>query len=164
MPGKICCGVGPPLPSALTRLLTSSHKRLAPFLTPSSPASSCSSFPPCQAHACAAIVNFSEGVEADVLPPYLDGLIQKLLTLLQHGARLVQEGALTALASVADSSQVRGDGWVALQCCNGMGGGLAGGRARRSLQGLRASASAFSVSNGADERYSPAISAALGPC
>eukprot|EP00198_Chlamydomonas_reinhardtii_P003408 XP_001692744.1 importin beta [Chlamydomonas reinhardtii] len=62
--------------------------------------------PRVQAHACAAIVNFSEGVEADVLPPYLDGLIQKLLTLLQHGARLVQEGALTALASVADSSQV----------------------------------------------------------
>ncbi|KAG2431232.1 hypothetical protein HXX76_009760 [Chlamydomonas incerta] len=61
--------------------------------------------PRVQAHACAAIVNFSEGVEADVLPPYLDALIQKLLTLLQHGARLVQEGALTALASVADSSQ-----------------------------------------------------------
>ncbi len=63
-----------------------------------------------QAHACAAIVNFSEGVEAEVLPPYLDPLIVKLLNLLQHGARLVQEGALTALASVADSSQVRQPG------------------------------------------------------
>ncbi|PNH09582.1 Importin-5 [Tetrabaena socialis] len=61
--------------------------------------------PRVQAHACAAIVNFSEGVETEVLPPYLDSLILKLLNLLQHGARLVQEGALTALASVADSSQ-----------------------------------------------------------
>ncbi|GLI67663.1 hypothetical protein VaNZ11_011915 [Volvox africanus] len=61
--------------------------------------------PRVQAHACAAIVNFSEGVETDVLPPYLDTLILKLLNLLQHGAKLVQEGALTALASVADSSQ-----------------------------------------------------------
>ncbi|KAG2489783.1 hypothetical protein HYH03_011733 [Edaphochlamys debaryana] len=61
--------------------------------------------PRVQAHACAAIVNFSEGVETDVLPPYLDPLILKLLNLLQNGARLVQEGALTALASVADSSQ-----------------------------------------------------------
>lgn len=52
-------------------------------------------------------MNFSEGVENDVLPPYLDELILKLLNLLQRGARLVQEGALTALASVADSSQVR---------------------------------------------------------
>ncbi|GLC61179.1 hypothetical protein PLESTB_001728100 [Pleodorina starrii] len=63
------------------------------------------SSPRVQAHACAAIVNFSEGVESDVLPPYLDTLILKLLNLLQNGARLVQEGALTALASVADSSQ-----------------------------------------------------------
>ncbi|GFR44315.1 hypothetical protein Agub_g5527 [Astrephomene gubernaculifera] len=63
------------------------------------------SSPRVQAHACAAIVNFSEGVESEVLPPYLDSLILKLLNLLQHGAKLVQEGALTALASVADSSQ-----------------------------------------------------------
>uniref|UniRef100_A0A7S0VCH6 TOG domain-containing protein n=1 Tax=Polytomella parva TaxID=51329 RepID=A0A7S0VCH6_9CHLO len=61
--------------------------------------------PRVQAHACAAVVNFSESVEGDVLPLYLDTLIQKLLILLQHGQKIVQEGALTALASVADSSQ-----------------------------------------------------------
>ncbi|GBG66984.1 hypothetical protein CBR_g74670 [Chara braunii] len=58
-----------------------------------------------QAHAAAAIVNFSEGCKADVLTPYLDGVIGKLIVLLEKGTRMVQEGALTALASVADCSQ-----------------------------------------------------------
>ncbi|RZC82848.1 hypothetical protein C5167_045640, partial [Papaver somniferum] len=39
------------------------------------------------------------------LTPYLDGIVSKLLVLLQNGKQMVQEGALTALASVADSSQ-----------------------------------------------------------
>jgi hypothetical protein len=43
-----------------------------------------------QAHASAAIVNFSEGAEAEFMPPYLDTLITKLLLLLQHGKKLVQ--------------------------------------------------------------------------
>ena len=41
----------------------------------------------------------------DLLPPYLDALITKLLALLQNGAKLVQEGALTAMASVADCAK-----------------------------------------------------------
>ena len=41
----------------------------------------------------------------DLLPPYLDTLIGKLLGLLQNGQKLVQEGALTALASVADCAK-----------------------------------------------------------
>jgi hypothetical protein len=41
----------------------------------------------------------------ELLPPYLDALIGKLLRLLQNGAKLVQEGALTALASVADCAK-----------------------------------------------------------
>lgn len=36
---------------------------------------------------------------------HMDALIAKLLTLLQQGKKIVQEGALTALASVADCSQ-----------------------------------------------------------
>ncbi len=32
-----------------------------------------------QAHASAAVVNFSEGADQDILPPYLDTLITKLL-------------------------------------------------------------------------------------
>lgn len=43
-----------------------------------------------QAHASAAVVNFSENCEQELLPPYLDTLISKLLTLLQRGQRTVQ--------------------------------------------------------------------------
>lgn len=89
-----------------------------------------------QAHAASAILNFSENCTPDILTPYLDGVVSKLLVLLQvrchiwfeatfsvpslcqgwvvilrlciiqNGKQMVQEGALTALASVADSSQV----------------------------------------------------------
>jgi hypothetical protein len=61
--------------------------------------------PALQAHASAAVVNFSESCESDTMGPHLDALITKLLTLLQQGKKVVQEGALTALASVADCSQ-----------------------------------------------------------
>ncbi|EFJ15568.1 hypothetical protein SELMODRAFT_155690 [Selaginella moellendorffii] len=63
--------------------------------------------PRVQAHAAAAILNFSESCTSDILTPYLEGVIGKLLILLQNGKRMVQEGALTALASVADSAQVQ---------------------------------------------------------
>jgi hypothetical protein len=62
--------------------------------------------PSTQAHACAATVNFAENIDEELLPPYLDVLITKLLVLLQHGKKLVQEGALTAMASIADCSKV----------------------------------------------------------
>ncbi|WOL08869.1 importin-5 [Canna indica] len=58
-----------------------------------------------QAHAASAVLNFCENCTPDILAPYLDGIISKLLVLLQNGKQMVQEGALTALASVADSSQ-----------------------------------------------------------
>lgn len=101
-----------------------------------------------QAHAAAAVLNFSENCAPETIASYLDSIISKLLLLLQvsmstmivydcclegiaqmlqghvygycrldapfmnwrcwfqNGKRMVQEGALTALASVADSSQV----------------------------------------------------------
>ncbi|GAV78964.1 HEAT domain-containing protein/HEAT_2 domain-containing protein [Cephalotus follicularis] len=61
--------------------------------------------PRVQAHAASAVLNFSENCTPDILIPYLDGIVSKLLVLLQNGKQMVQEGALTALASVADSSQ-----------------------------------------------------------
>eukprot|EP00252_Welwitschia_mirabilis_P001402 TRINITY_DN11268_c0_g1_i1.p1 TRINITY_DN11268_c0_g1~~TRINITY_DN11268_c0_g1_i1.p1 ORF type:complete len:1174 (+),score=249.39 TRINITY_DN11268_c0_g1_i1:398-3523(+) len=61
--------------------------------------------PRVQAHAASAILNFSENCTPEILVPYLDGVVEKLLVLLQNGKQMVQEGALTALASVADSSQ-----------------------------------------------------------
>ena len=41
----------------------------------------------------------------DLLPPYLETLTAKLLALLQNGQKTVQEGALTAMASVADCAK-----------------------------------------------------------
>ncbi|KAL8262933.1 hypothetical protein R6Q59_024282 [Mikania micrantha] len=61
--------------------------------------------PRVQAHAASAVLNFSENCTPDILTPYLDGIVRKLLVLVQNGKQMVQEGALTALASVADSSQ-----------------------------------------------------------
>ncbi|KAL5708569.1 Importin-5 [Ranunculus cassubicifolius] len=63
--------------------------------------------PRVQAHAASAVLNFSENCTPDILTPYLDGIVSKLLVLLQNGKQMVQEGALTALASVADSSQAQ---------------------------------------------------------
>ncbi len=60
--------------------------------------------PRVQAHSCAAIVNFAEGCDQDIMGPYLDALITKLLALIQNGRKNVQEGALTAMASIADAS------------------------------------------------------------
>ncbi|KAA6426387.1 MAG: Embryo defective [Trebouxia sp. A1-2] len=60
--------------------------------------------PRVQAHAAAAIVNFSENCDEEILTGYLDNLITQLLGLLQNGQKLVKEGALTALASVADAA------------------------------------------------------------
>ncbi|XP_024975878.1 importin-5-like [Cynara cardunculus var. scolymus] len=61
--------------------------------------------PRVQAHAASAVLNFSENCTPELLKPYLDGIVGKLLVLLQNAKQMVQEGALTALASVADSSQ-----------------------------------------------------------
>jgi len=58
--------------------------------------------PRVQAHASAALVNFSEEVDAAIVLPYCDTLIPQLLSLIQSGPKMVQEGGLTALASVAD--------------------------------------------------------------
>ncbi|KAI7729184.1 hypothetical protein M8C21_025858, partial [Ambrosia artemisiifolia] len=78
------------------------HQRVLPAL-----ASAMDDFlnPRVQAHAASAVLNFSENCAPHILTPYLDGIVSKLLVLLQNGKQMVQEGALTALASVADSSQ-----------------------------------------------------------
>ena len=63
--------------------------------------------PRVQAHAAAAVVNFAEECDPEVLAPYMDALLQKLLTMLQQSTRPVQEAALTAMASVADTAQAQ---------------------------------------------------------
>lgn len=74
----LCAATSPP-PSVEIRPLNP-----PPFLCP-------------QAHASAAIVNFSENCEQDMMQPYLDDLIGKLLALLQRGQKVVQVGAGTCL-------------------------------------------------------------------
>lgn len=58
--------------------------------------------PRVQSHAASAVINFCEVAVPEVLTPYLDGIVSKLLALLRDGKVIVQEQAVTALASIAD--------------------------------------------------------------
>mmetsp|Transcript_3719 Transcript_3719/g.9358 ORF Transcript_3719/g.9358 Transcript_3719/m.9358 type:complete len:1094 (+) Transcript_3719:94-3375(+) len=55
-----------------------------------------------QSHAAAAIINFTENCSKEIMLPYLEPLLGKLVGLLLGGQRIVQEQAITAIASVAD--------------------------------------------------------------
>ncbi|KAJ7185708.1 armadillo-type protein [Mycena filopes] len=67
--------------------------------------------PRVHSHAAAALINFCEGVERNVLLPYLEPIVERLLKLLDptgdpaHVRRYVQEQAITTLAMVADASE-----------------------------------------------------------
>jgi hypothetical protein len=61
--------------------------------------------PRVQAHAAAALVNFCEEAEKEVLEPYLDDLLTHLFQLLQSPKRYVQEQALSTIATIADSAE-----------------------------------------------------------
>ncbi|KAJ7247863.1 armadillo-type protein [Mycena haematopus] len=67
--------------------------------------------PRVHSHAAAALINFCEGVERDVLLPYLEPIVERLLKLLDPTGdtatvqRYVQEQAITTLAMVADASE-----------------------------------------------------------
>ncbi|KAL6776649.1 IPB2 [Auxenochlorella protothecoides x Auxenochlorella symbiontica] len=93
--GQLCTDLGPDLQEA-------SHATVVPALL-----GLMGDFqnPRVQAHACNAIVNFTETCDQDVISPYLDELATRLMALLQGSGRNVQEAALTALASLADCAQ-----------------------------------------------------------
>jgi hypothetical protein len=93
--GQTCTDLGPDLQD-------SQHQRLLPALLQ---VMEDTATPRVQAHASAAVVNFSENCTPEIMKPYMDALITKLIVLLQSGNKLVMEGALTALASVADCAQ-----------------------------------------------------------
>lgn len=61
--------------------------------------------PRVQAHAAAALVNFCEEAEKEILEPYLDNLLTHLFQLLQNEKRYVQEQALSTIATIADSAE-----------------------------------------------------------
>ena len=56
-----------------------------------------------QAHAAAALINFSEPCDSSVMLPYLEGLLQQLGELLRSSQRNIQEQAITAIAGIADN-------------------------------------------------------------
>jgi hypothetical protein len=59
-----------------------------------------------QSHAAAALVNFCEEAEKEILEPYLDELLKRLLSLLTSDSkRYVQEQALSTIATIADSAE-----------------------------------------------------------
>ncbi|KAG7504065.1 importin-5 [Solea senegalensis] len=69
--------------------------------------------PRVQAHAAAALINFTEDCPKSLLIPYLDSLVQhlhvimvaKLQELIQRGTKLVLEQVVTSIASVADTAE-----------------------------------------------------------
>lgn len=69
--------------------------------------------PRVQAHAGAALVNFSEDCPKNILTRYLDAIMEKLNTILQakfnelvqKGTKLVLEQVVTTIASVADTTE-----------------------------------------------------------
>jgi len=61
--------------------------------------------PRVQAHAAAALINFTEPCESDVLKNHLEPLLIALAKLLQGGARNVQEQVITAVAGLAENSK-----------------------------------------------------------
>ncbi|XP_071991564.1 importin-5 [Engystomops pustulosus] len=69
--------------------------------------------PRVQAHAAAALINFTEDCPKSLLVPYLDNLVKhlhstmvvKLQELIQKGTKLVLEQVVTSIASVADTAE-----------------------------------------------------------
>jgi hypothetical protein len=101
--GQMCTDLGPDLQEAAgDRVLPALIAAMEDF-----------DHPRVQAHASAVVVNFSEGADPTKMAPHLDALLSQLIALLRNGKRLVQEGALTAMASVADASQSQFDKYYA---------------------------------------------------
>lgn len=63
--------------------------------------------PRVQSHSAAAVINFCEYATPDILEPYLDTLLAKLLALLNEGKIIVQEQVVTAIAAIADCMEER---------------------------------------------------------
>jgi len=60
------------------------------------------SSPQVQGHAASCVINFAEGAKKDHMILYSEGLLHKLIVLLQGVNRHVQEQAITAIAAIAD--------------------------------------------------------------
>ncbi|KAA8499564.1 Importin-5 [Porphyridium purpureum] len=60
--------------------------------------------PRVQSHAAAAVINFCDEATPEIIGPYMELLLAKLLTLLQSNRKITQEQAVTAVAAVADAA------------------------------------------------------------
>ncbi|KAI9597109.1 importin subunit beta-3 [Syncephalis fuscata] len=63
--------------------------------------------PRVQTHAAAALVNFCEAADKEILEPYMDAILEKLVALLNTNKMYMQEQAITTIATMADSAQDR---------------------------------------------------------
>jgi len=61
--------------------------------------------PRVQSHAASAVINFCEHASSEILLPYVEVLLTKLMALLQGGKVIVQEQVVTAIAAIADCIQ-----------------------------------------------------------
>lgn len=93
--GQMCTDLGPDIQEQ-------EHGRILPALMG---AMKDSANPRVQAHASAAVVNFTDNCDKDIIAQYLDTLISSLIGQLQHNHRAVRESALPALSSLADCAQ-----------------------------------------------------------
>ncbi|CCH60500.1 hypothetical protein TBLA_0C07090 [Henningerozyma blattae CBS 6284] len=98
-----CCNVLGQISTDFAPLiqLTSHNKILPALISKLTP----NSIDRVQTHAAAALVNFSEHSNKDILEPYLDELLTNLLTLLQRDKLYVQEQALTTIAFIAEAAE-----------------------------------------------------------
>jgi len=56
-----------------------------------------------QAHTCAALTNFLENTEPEIASLYSEGLLEKLVLVVQNGISIIKENGVTAIASLAEA-------------------------------------------------------------
>mmetsp|Transcript_481 Transcript_481/g.866 ORF Transcript_481/g.866 Transcript_481/m.866 type:complete len:1101 (-) Transcript_481:101-3403(-) len=92
--GQMCTDFGP-------RIQREFHAQILPALIL---VMDDSANPRVQSHAAAAVINFCDEATPEIITPYMDTLLKKLLLLLQSSRRITQEQAVTAVAAVADAA------------------------------------------------------------
>lgn len=63
-----------------------------------------SSQPRVQCHAAAALINFAEGVDSAIVAPFLDGLLERLISLLGSNVVYLQEQVIATMASFSSAA------------------------------------------------------------
>jgi len=93
--GQMCTDLGPDIQQQ-------EHSRILPALML---VMKDAANPRVQGHASAAVVNFTDNCDRELIAQYLDPLISSLISQLHHSTKAVKESALPALSSLADCAQ-----------------------------------------------------------